>query len=246
VSKNRLTERSYDSFAPFYDLVMGERKDVSRAILDKIRRYVPKARSLLELGCGSGTFLKVFARHYDVTGIDLSASMVDLARKKVPGATLHVGDISSFDLGRRFDAIVCAFDTMNHLVSFEKWRSVFRHAHRHLEPRGVFIFDINTEVKLERYWSEPATATVHEDSMSVLEVIRHGRGRYRVDVRVFERERDGRYRLHEMQVPESTFPTDRVLGALAKHFRTVQLFDLERTRVTPATEELYFLCRDPL
>ena len=55
------------------------------------------------------------AESYDVTGLDRSQPMIAIARKRLPYIPIFRQDITSFHLDRRFDAIVCAFDSINHL-----------------------------------------------------------------------------------------------------------------------------------
>ena len=61
----------------------------------------------LEVGCGSGTFLRLAAnRGARVTGIDASEELVQLARKRVPEADVRVADLESLPFGdASFDAV---------------------------------------------------------------------------------------------------------------------------------------------
>ena len=71
----------YTGFAPFYDRIMGDRSDEVARIRSYIGRYLPGARSLLELGCGDGKILKLAAATgvYAV-GIELNPILVLIAR----------------------------------------------------------------------------------------------------------------------------------------------------------------------
>ena len=142
---------SYAVFAPFYDAVMGDRAGEADYLRSLIERYHPAARTLLELACGTGAVLEQLQPSYEVAGVDLSRAMLDLARTKVPSARLVQGDITSIELADRFDAVLCVFDSINHLLDFAQWEAVFDRAREHLTPRGLFLFDMNTEAKLERF-----------------------------------------------------------------------------------------------
>src|ERR1700731_4161181 len=135
---------NYDSFARFYDAVNGEPEDRISEILHHIALRRPDASSVLELGCGTGAVLAGLGSGFDVTGIDLSSEMVSFARRRLPDARFVHGDITSFDLGVTFDVVVCVFDTLNHITTWDGWTSVFKNAGRHLKPGGLFIFDLNT------------------------------------------------------------------------------------------------------
>src|SRR5438445_1169178 len=64
--------------------------------------------------------------------------------------------IWTFHLQLKFDVICCVFDSMNHVASFTHWKQLFGNVHQHLSAGGVFIFDINTQKKLDRHIAEPS------------------------------------------------------------------------------------------
>jgi SAM-dependent methyltransferase len=235
----------YDAFASHYDTVVGLRPDVARYLHRLIRRYAPDARSVLELGCGSGSMLSLLAKRYDATGIDSSRSMLSIARKKAPRARLLEGDITSFSLQERFDVILCPFDTINHVTSFSLWKRVFANACAHLNPNGIFIFDVNTEHKMESYRLDPVTAEVTQRYVSIVEVSRSKRYHYTVHLKLFKRQGRDTFKLYSMNLPEIVVPNERIVRALSRHFSSVTLVDPDRRRPTSQTEELYFICQRP-
>lgn len=239
------TMNNYDTFANHYDSVVGQREEIAVLLHTLLKGFAPKAKTLLELGCGSGSMLKVLTKHYEATGIDQSARMISLARKKAPRAKVSVGDITDFNLKKRFDAVICPFDTINHVTSFAAWKRVFANAHAHLNPKGVFIFDVNTEAKMERYRTEPAFAEILKNETSIVDVQRVRRYRYKVNLKLFKREKGDLFRHHELLIPEIVVPTPQIVKELAKYFRRVSLFDPDRKKPTDETEELFFICQQP-
>lgn len=235
----------YDNFARHYDAVVGQREDVAVFLQRLLTTYAPKAKTLLELGCGSGSMLKILSRRYKARGIDLSAKMIDIAKTKAPKAKVSVGDITNFSFDERYDAIICPFDTINHVTSFPAWKRVFANAHRHLNPGGVFIFDVNTEVKMERYATEPVYAEILEDEVSIVDVTRVRRYRYLVNLRLLKRTSGENYRNHEVHIPELVVPTPQILSELSKYFKRVTMVDPDRKQPSDETEELFFICQGP-
>ena len=92
---------SYDIFGKFYDAVMGDRAGAAERLSRYIRNASPRAKSVLELGCGTGSVLKHLASSYDVSGVDLSSKMLSIAARKVPQAKLFRQDMVRFRLNQR-------------------------------------------------------------------------------------------------------------------------------------------------
>ncbi|HEX8769176.1 MAG TPA: class I SAM-dependent methyltransferase, partial [Acidimicrobiales bacterium] len=65
--------------------------------------------SVLDAGCGTGRVAVELARHgVDVVGVDVDPSMLATARARAPDVTWLEADMTSLDLGRRFDVVVMA------------------------------------------------------------------------------------------------------------------------------------------
>src|SRR5260221_12441163 len=101
------------SFAAFYDEIMGDRSAEVERIRTYIKRYHPSARSLLELGCGTGAMLAGLAPDLAVTGVDRSPEMLAIAPRRGLRAQLGQADIAPFALGTN---LACVFDVFDHLV----------------------------------------------------------------------------------------------------------------------------------
>lgn len=109
-SKDSLTSLadllSVDGFNGFGGSVTEDawRKYVASALS---RIDAPPAGSVLEVGCGAGAFLlPLWEQGYRVTGIDYSPTLVELARRAMPTATLTVSDARDLSVADAFDFIV--------------------------------------------------------------------------------------------------------------------------------------------
>ncbi|MFH8418238.1 class I SAM-dependent methyltransferase [Streptomyces collinus] len=85
--------------------------EVRRAWAGRLRDWLPaRAGDVLDLGCGTGSLsLLASEQGHRVTGVDLSAAMVTLAREKLAGrdAVFLVGDAAAPPVGeQRFDAVL--------------------------------------------------------------------------------------------------------------------------------------------
>ena len=143
---------SYDAF--YADKDYGAECDLVEGIFKDLGRPV---RSVLDLGCGTGRHSVELARRgYEVVGVDLSEGMLERARRRaaaegVSGTTFVLGDVQNVQLGRRFDAVLSMFAVVGYQISDAAVRSTLVNVRQHLEPGGVFIFDV---------WYGPAVVAV--------------------------------------------------------------------------------------
>ena len=195
---------SYDKFSRFYDAIMGDRAKTTDRLLKFIRQAHPRAKTVLELGCGTGSVLKHLARHYQVWGLDASSKMLSIAKRKAPSARLFRADMVNFTLAEKFDVICCVYDSINHVLSFAAWKQLFANVRRHLSPQGVFIFDINTLQKLARHIAEPAWVHYFGDNLLIMKIGKAPRNASNWNIKVFERIQGNRYALHEENIQEAS------------------------------------------
>jgi len=142
----------FEGSAEFYDdLYKGKDYAAEADYVDAlIQRYLPGARSLLDLGCGTGRHaLKFLEKGYRVVGVDRSPEMIAKAqrnREQLPPhlrerLTLESCDIRDFRLGRQFDAVVALFHVISYQTSNHDLLAAFTTARSHLRENGLFIFD---------------------------------------------------------------------------------------------------------
>lgn len=233
---------AYDKFGAFYDAIMGDRKQATEYLQELIRKANPRAKRILELGCGTGSVLKHLAANYDVWGLDLSKKMLSLAKRKVPQARLSHQEMVRFSLPGHFDVIFCVFDSINHVLDFRGWKQLFANVSQHLTEKGVFIFDINTQRKLDRLIAEPAWVHEFGDNLLIMRVTAAPKHGSNWNIKVFERTAPTRYLLHEENIQEVSFPVHDIVAAIRPHFRDVQIIDSSRKRPSLKSERLYFVC----
>jgi SAM-dependent methyltransferase len=127
-----------------YDAIYASIRDYPReaAELDRlIQERRPGARTLLDVACGTGAHLEHLAERYEVEGLDLDPEMLAVARERLPDVAFHEADMASFDLGRRFDAVVCLFSSIGYVKTEERLGQAIASMGRHLEPAGVLVVE---------------------------------------------------------------------------------------------------------
>lgn len=237
---------SYEIFGTFYDAAMGDQAEAAKCVSELLRASNANAKKVLELGCGTGSILKHLQGNYDVSGLDLSSKMLSIARKKVPRAKLCCQDMVDFQIGEQFDAILCVFDSINHVRRFSEWKRVFAQVRQHLSPGGCFIFDINTQRKLERHIAEPPWVHPFGRNLLIIDVTALANHGSNWNIKVFEHLDDTRYVLHEEDIVEVSFPLEKIRGALHSYFANVSVVDTDRSRPTGKSERLFFICKEAL
>ena len=119
--------------------------DPDRSDLDAYAGIVEElgARTVLDVGCGTGTFAVLLAaRGVDVTGVDPAAASVDVARGKAGADRVRwvVGEIDAVaDL--RFDAVTMTANVAQVFLTDEAWRAVLATAYDVLVPGGHLVFE---------------------------------------------------------------------------------------------------------
>lgn len=234
---------SYEIFGKFYDSVMGDRTESAKRVSELLRVSKPNARKVLELGGGTGSVLLHLQDRYEVSGLDLSSKMLSIARKKVPHAKLSRQDMVDFNIDERFDAVYCVFDSINHVRRFSDWKKAFARVHRHLLPGGCFIFDINTQQKLQRHIAEPPWVHRFGRNLVVIDVTALANHGSNWNIKVFEHINQNRYVLHQEDIVEVSFPLEKIMMALRSDFVNVRVVDPDRRRPTGKSERLFFIAK---
>ena len=91
------------------------------------------------------------SKGYDMIGVDNSEDMLELAmekRLKSGHDILYLlQDMQSFELFGTVKAVISVCDSINYVTDEAELKEVFRLVNNYLDPRGIFIFDFNTEYK---------------------------------------------------------------------------------------------------
>jgi SAM-dependent methyltransferase len=144
---------NFKKYSAFYDLLYRDKDYAAEAtyVAQTIRKSLPQARTILELGSGTGRHGRLLAEMgFDVHGIERSPDMVVFAGSApscpcsdgVGSFTCEVGDICTAHLGRKFDAVISLFHVMSYQTTNESLQAAFRVATAHLVPGGLFFFDV--------------------------------------------------------------------------------------------------------
>jgi ubiquinone/menaquinone biosynthesis C-methylase UbiE len=132
-------QNMFDKSAHLYDLAYSFKDYVSESewVRNAIHARVPQAKSLLDVACGTGKHLEQLRSEFDCQGLDLSPEFVALAQQRA-GVRVHAASMDSFDIGERFDAVVCLFSSIGYSGDLP---GAIASMARHLNPGGVLIVE---------------------------------------------------------------------------------------------------------
>lgn len=139
------------ALAAFYDIDNGWTDDDSFCLA-----MAEGARSVLDLGCGTGMLAAALAEGRAVTGVDPAAAMLDIARSRPGGDRVEwlEADARSVRLGGVFDLVVLTGHAFQVFLTEEDRAAALRTIAAHLAPNGRFVFDSrNPAVEEWRQWT---------------------------------------------------------------------------------------------
>lgn len=163
---------TYERFAYVYDFLMED------APYEKWLGFLEQhgsgltGRDVLDLACGTGELTwRLAEAGWNVTGVDLSDSMLFAARQKAEAKQLSIPlfqqDMRDLEGLGLFDAVTIFCDSLNYLTAEEDIKRTFRAVYSHLKPGGLLLFDVHSLYKM-RYIFKDGTFTAVDETVSYI------------------------------------------------------------------------------
>ncbi|WP_427137068.1 class I SAM-dependent DNA methyltransferase [Psychrobacillus psychrodurans] len=205
---------TYEQFAYIYDSLMSDIPYNKYA--EWVQQYAPVTRSkkLVDIGCGTGVLSNHFAKAgYEVTGVDLSDSMLTVAQNRSFENGTNISFIcqSMADLEgvNEVDVAVIAIDSINYLETLEEVEQTFKRLFEALNPSGQLFFDVHSLYKMDviypsgpfTYEDEEVAYIWHTESGEENHSIYH-------DITFFVRDESGYYERFEESHYQRTYSVE--------------------------------------
>lgn len=237
----------YNKIASFYDDVIGT--DLFGSLLKNyLNKKYRKGSKILELGCGTGINLLPLSKYFKIEGIDISEKMLKIAKKKIPGSVFYRQDIRKFSVKKKYDVILCLYDTINHIKGLKSWYSIFSKVSSHLTEEGVFIFDINTVSKLDLMSSHPASVIKFGKNFLIMSVTNTSSGNkensYNWNMKIFEAGGKNKFSFTENNILEYAYSISEVKKELNRSFSSVKTYNSELKPTSKNSGRIFFICKN--
>lgn len=242
--------KTYDVFLEYYDKIVRSinnpiEDEVDFLVHDCIEEYKPETKTILELACWTWVVAKeLMKKWYDVVGLDINEKMLEKAKKIIWNtAELVLWDMTNFDLKRRFDCVLCNYNSICHLLTWQDWQNCFEMTNKHLDVWWLFIFDINTIFEFESITRDFAQFYNFWEDSVCLEMYKKSEY-YEWLVKIFKKADDWRYDLIQETIKENSFSIDKIKQELkVKGFAILDIIDYHYWELSVESERVYFVCK---
>ncbi len=210
---------AYDRFAWLYNKYWGSGPTsfAMRAlpILDRlVLSSLPSNGRLLDLCCGNGQLAAALSqRGLQVTGLDASVELLHHARQNAPRAEFVLADARTFTLPISYHGVVSLFDSLNHVMSLNDLKKVFRNVHAVLVPQGRFVFDLNMDDGYRARWRGSFGLVEEEHACVIQSAYAPGERTARMDVTMFDLT-EGRWQRSDVTFLQRCYAEQEVQTAL--------------------------------
>lgn len=163
----------------YYPQVFGQQ------LVQWLREKEIRPGTAMDLGCGTGILCRILQdAGIRAAGMDLSAGMIDIARKNSPDIHYEVADMITFRPEAQYDLVTCTGDALNHIGQLEDIRKIFQNVYAYTSHGGYFIFDILNEKEVST--SEPFEMEFTEATKVWFQMTRPGEKQVNLKIRVYE------------------------------------------------------------
>ncbi len=243
---------AYSGFAQVYDMFM------DNVPYERWRDYIVAALKqeniedglLLELGCGTGKMTRLLAREgYDMIGVDMSEEMLNEATQASVGSEILylLQDMREFELYGTVRAVVSICDSMNYILSEAELEQVFSLVNNYLDPKGIFLFDLNTKYKYEQMLADFTICENREEGSFIWDNYYDAEEEINeYDLTLFIREEGGLYRKYEETHFQKMYELDTIIRLLtAAGMEYLGAYDVETgDKPREDSERIYIIARE--
>ena len=244
----------YTNFAKVYDLFMDNvpyDKWVEQ-IKDILYKEDIKDGLICDLGCGTGAITERLANlGYDMIGIDNSYDMLDVAMEKKYASGNDIlylcQDMREFELYGTVRAIISRCDSLNYIKNLSELKEVFAWVNNYLDPKGLFIFDMNTVYKYQNILGDNTFAEVRDQASFIWENTYDSDKRINeYDLNIFIKLEGDNYKRFQERHVQKAYTFEEIVSAIDESNMVLEKYLDADTYgdVSEKTERILFIARE--
>lgn len=249
---------AYEGFGPVYDEFMDNvpYDDWCEYIVEMLNEQGIKGGLCLELGCGTGEVCERLAdKGFDMIGLDSSSEMLDIAINKRDESKKDIlylkQDMTEFELYGTVASVISICDCINYLTQKEDLLKTFNLVNNYLDPKGIFLFDLNTRSKYEAI-ADSVIAENREDASFIWENCFYpDENINEYDLTLFIKEESGKYEKFEETHIQRAYSFDEIKDALEKAgmdfvacYEAFTKIEIKDDIAMNECERVYFIARE--
>ena len=253
--RKKLNLEAYSSFSQVYDLFMDNvpYEEWCNYIKGLLTEYGIEDGLLLDLGCGTGKLTRLLAASgYDMIGVDNSEEMLEIAREHEEEGRENeilylLQDMREFELYGTVRGVISICDSINYILEEADLRRVFELVNNYLDPKGIFIFDLNTVYKYRGLLGENTISESREESSFIWENWYDPADQVNeYDLTLFIRNDEGLYEKYEETHYQKAYALETVCQLIRQAGMKLEAiydaFTFEKPR--PDSERVYIVARE--
>ena len=209
------------------DIDRGAAKVRAKRVIEIIQKYNSKAKDILELGVGIGAVLDNFPKTYNLHGLDRQEEYINVAKKLIGQGKFYVQSMDKFKINKKFDVIFSVHECINEVKPFKNWESTFKCVKDHLNPNGLFIFDMRTQEHLE-YKKKQIVKLEKTPTGYIYDNFAVEKNKLIWKTTFFTKVKSGLYKLGKDSYFEEIYPIEQVKKSLSKYFKVLKIIKFEK------------------
>jgi len=189
----------HNNLSKYYDRVYSFRDYLDEVV--RLQNLIIKysesgGNSLLDVACGTGLHIKYLKDDFVCTGVDISKSMLKIARKNVKGVTFKEADMKTLRLRKQFDVIVCLLSSIGYVKTAARLEKTIQNFSKHLKKGGLVLIE-PSHAKAFYVSGEPRITTYNGKDAKIARVnftkIRQATAVLNMHIVIAERGKDAKY-----------------------------------------------------
>ncbi len=135
---------------------------------EMVKTYHPNAKSMIDLGCGTGQITLLLKQlGFQMTGVDLASDMLTVAQHQAVEQNMSIQwiqqDLNTLDVGTTYDVAISYCDVMNYITSSDEVHQVFTNVFQTLNEEGLFIFDVHAMGHVKHTLQDNTFSEIYDD-----------------------------------------------------------------------------------